>query len=321
MFVVIFYNCNLTPVSITAPPASDIFRRLRRVDFAIDVLFLVDTLLGFCCAFHHDPHEGLVTQRKGIRDAYLQSARLKLNLLAVSPLLTLPNPLSSLFGGGACKLLFKGSAKHLEKTCLKAARLTRSSRIFLFFAQLEAVRRILEDQKLLVMNGAAFRMLQIIVSLIFMCSFCGGFYFFLACNDPSPDKRPKCGYGTSTTWVGADAVFRDGRTSWDAIIARAFHFCVQTLFTIGYGDSVAPVSEVELKFAITLMLAGAVVYALVIANMTSVLANANVLYARHVDELAAVTQVIDDRDLPGLRQRIKWVSTSGRSSSACRTAI
>ena len=39
MFVVIFYNCNLTPVSITAPPASDIFRRLRRVDFAIDVLF------------------------------------------------------------------------------------------------------------------------------------------------------------------------------------------------------------------------------------------------------------------------------------------
>ena len=81
---------------------------------------------------------------------------------------------------------------------------------------------------------------------------------------------------------------------------------MQTLFTIGYGDSVAPVSEVELKFAVALMLAGAVVYALVIANMTSVLANANVLYARHVDELAAVTQVLDDRDLPeGLRQRIK----------------
>ena len=47
MFVVIFYNCNLTPVSITAPPSSNIFRRLRRVDFAIDLLFLVDTLLGF----------------------------------------------------------------------------------------------------------------------------------------------------------------------------------------------------------------------------------------------------------------------------------
>ena len=260
MFVVIFYNCNLTPVSITAPPASDIFRRLRRVDFAIDLLFLVDTLLGFCCAFH-DPHtKELVTQRKAIRDAYLQSARLKLNLLAVSPLLTLPNPFSSFFGGGACKVLFQGSSKRIaRKTCLKAARLTRSSRLFLFFAQLEAVRKILEDQKLLVMNGAAFRMLQIIVSLIFMCSFCGGFYFFLACNDPSPDKAPKCGYGTSTSWVGSDEVFRDGRTSWDAIIARAFHFCVQTLFTIGYGDSVAPVSEVELKFAVALMLAGAVV--------------------------------------------------------------
>ena len=310
MFVVIFYNCNLTPIGIATPPSSAIFRRLRRVDFAIDVLFLVDTLAGFCFAYR-DPHtKELVTQRKAVADAYSQSARLKLNLLAVSPLLTLPNPLSSLFGGGVCKVLFRGdglkSTRVMRKTCLKAARLTRSSRIFLFFAQLEAVRKILSDQKLLVMNGATFRMLQIIVSLIFMCSFCGSFYFFLACNDPEPHRSPYCGYGRSTTWVGSDIVFSMGRTSWDAVVARALHFCVQTLFTIGYGDSVAPVSEKELRFAVALMLAGALVYALVIANMTSVLANANVLYVRHVDELTAVTQVLDDRDLPeGLRQRVR----------------
>ena len=201
-----------------------------------------------------------MTQRKGIRDAYLQSARLKLNLLAVSPLLTLPNPLSSLFGGGACKLLFKGSSTRISrKTCLKAARLTRSSRIFLFFAQLEAVRKILEDQKLLVMNGAAFRMLQIIVSLIFMCSFCGGFYFFLACNDPSPDKQPKCGYGTSTPGSARTPSFSPEERPGTRLSQGPSTSACRRCSRLGYGDSVAPVSEAELKFAIALMLAGAVV--------------------------------------------------------------
>jgi hypothetical protein len=116
MFVVIFYNCNLTPIGIATPPSSAIFRRLRRVDFTIGVLFLVDTLAGFCFAYR-DPHtKELVTQRKAVADAYGQSARLKLNLLAVSPLLTLPNPFSSLFGGGVCKVWFRGDGvDHLQR--------------------------------------------------------------------------------------------------------------------------------------------------------------------------------------------------------------
>jgi len=218
--------------------------------------------------------------------------------------------------------------------CLKAARLTRSSRIFLFFAQLNAVRVTLEDTKIIVMNEATFRMTQIIVSLIFMCSFSGSFYFFLACNDNRPKRAPYCTYGNMTkptgtfvpdpdgpgyypdirrekhldgakTWVGADAVFQANR-SWDAVVARMMYFCVQTLFTIGYGDSVAPVSKDEIKFSLFLMLTGALTYALVIANMTSVLANANVLYCRHMDEINTMSQLMDDRDLPdGLKGRVK----------------
>ena len=55
---------------------------------------------------------------------------------------------------------------------------------------------------------------------------------------------------------------------------------LQTLFTIGYGDSVIPVTYDELLFACMFMMVGTFVYGLVIANMTSVLANADVLRMR-----------------------------------------
>lgn len=326
----------MTPIAIaTQPRKSNIMSQLRLVDFAFDMLFVLDTLAGFCFAFRDPDTKELVTNQKAIHDSYISSMRLKLNLLAISPIITLPNPISR---GGLCKAFLAGekakSTRVARKMCLKAARLTRSSRIFLFFAQLNAVRVTLEDTKIIVMNEATFRMTQIIVSLIFMCSFSGSFYFFLACNDNRPKRAPYCTYGNMTkptgtfvpdpdgpghypdirrekhlegakTWVGADAVFQANR-SWDAVVARMMYFCVQTLFTIGYGDSVAPVSKDEIKFSLFLMLTGALTYALVIANMTSVLANANVLYCRHMDEINTMTQLMDDRDLPdGLKGRVK----------------
>ncbi|KAH8099036.1 phosphorelay sensor kinase [Aureococcus anophagefferens] len=343
MFMVIFYNCNMTPIAIaTQPRKSNIMSQLRLVDFAFDVLFVFDTLAGFMFAFKDPDTKEIVKDQKAIGDMYMSSARLKLNLLAISPLVTLPNPFSNfLLGSGVCKSVFSGHEDKVvrvsRKMCLKAARLTRSSRIFLFFAQLNAVRVILEDKKIMIMNEATFRMTQIIVSLIFMCSFCGSFYFFLACNDNRPKRSPYCTYGNMTkptgtwdyddddgggwssgerarrekhldgakTWVGADAVFQEHR-SWDAVVARMMYFCVQTLFTIGYGDSVAPVSKDEIQFSLFLMLTGALTYALVIANMTSVLANANVLYCRHTDETNTMASLMDDRDLPdGLKGRVK----------------
>ena len=93
---------------------------------------------------------------------------------------------------------------------------------------------------------------------------------------------------------------------------------MQTLFTIGYGDSVARL-EVERKFAITLMLAGAVVYALHCEHDVGAGQRQRIMRPRR--QLAVVIRW-NDRDLPeGLRQRIKLeFGTSGRSSPACRTA-
>jgi len=52
IFVAIFYSCNLTPILVATPPRTPfVMRRLRRIDFCIDILFLLDTFSGFCYAF------------------------------------------------------------------------------------------------------------------------------------------------------------------------------------------------------------------------------------------------------------------------------
>ena len=87
---------------------------------------------------------------------------------------------------------------------------------------------------------------------------------------------------------------------------RALYFMLQTLFTIGYGDTVIPVNTKERTFACIFMITGTFIYGLVIANMTSVLANSDVLQMRFRQEMDAMNRYLDMRDVPeGLRQRIK----------------
>ena len=59
---------------------------------------------------------------------------------------------------------------------------------------------------------------------------------------------------------------------------RSIYFLMQTLFTIGYGDTVVPSkSAVEMALACIFMVIGVFGYGLIIANMTSVLANLDVV--------------------------------------------
>ena len=146
MFIVIFYNCNMTPIAIaTQPRKSNIMSQLRLVDFVFDLLFVFDTLAGFCFAFKDPDTKELVVDQKAIHDTYVSSIRLKLNLLAISPLVTLPNPFSNnVLNNGLCKAIFKGHERKQtrvsRKMCLKAARLTRSARPRPFFSK--ASRRL-----------------------------------------------------------------------------------------------------------------------------------------------------------------------------------
>ena len=72
---------------------------------------------------------------------------------------------------------------------------------------------------------------------------------------------------------------------------RSVYFLMQTLFTIGYGDSVAPSrSHTELILACIFMLFGVFGYGLIIANMTSVLSNLDVISMRFRNEMDNISR-------------------------------
>ena len=60
--------------------------------------------------------------------------------------------------------------------------------------------------------------------------------------------------GKSSTWAQADTITTQSPSS---EFPRAVYFMVQTLFTIGYGDTVVPVSTNELTYGVVIMTTGA----------------------------------------------------------------
>ncbi|KAJ8606907.1 hypothetical protein CTAYLR_008926 [Chrysophaeum taylorii] len=238
IFVVIFYNCNMTPILIGMPPPRPVRAKLRAVDTFLDCLFVADTVARFFFAFVDRDTRELVTDPKQIRDAYVASWRFKLNLAAIVALFT-------------------------------RKKIVRMSRIGMLFDQLEAVRLVLGKTRL---SDAGFRMLKIVATYVLLATSCGSFYFAVG------NKHKES-------------------ASWTDEVARAIYFMVQTLFTIGYGD-IAPTSRTEIRFTLCLMVLGALTYALVIANMTSLLSNADVSNTRRHEELQAIVHYMDARDAP-----------------------
>ena len=81
----------------------------------------------------------------------------------------------------------------------------------------------------------------------------------------------------------------------------------QTVFTIGYGDSVVPSSGNiwEMLFSCLCMLFGVFGYGLIIANMTSVIANMDVVSMRHRHEMDELAKWMIVRSVPeDLRERV-----------------
>eukprot|EP00957_Ditylum_brightwellii_P092187 7018256-Ditylum_brightwellii.AAC.1 len=87
---------------------------------------------------------------------------------------------------------------------------------------------------------------------------------------------------------------------------RSIYFLMQTLFTIGYGDSVVPSkSAVEMSLACVFMIFGVFGYGLIIANMTSVLSNLDVVSVRFRHEMDTLSRWLNFRSVPAqLKDRI-----------------
>ena len=85
---------------------------------------------------------------------------------------------------------------------------------------------------------------------------------------------------------------------------EALYWCVTTLTTVGYGD-VTPQTDAQTVYAIGVMIMGVGVYAYVIGNIASIIANLDPARARHLQHLERVTSFMHYRRLPAdLRKRV-----------------
>ena len=279
-------------------------------DAVFDFIFVLDTVLHFYRPYV-DPNTGqIVTDLKSLRKRYLGSVTFYINAIACIPILK--TPLSPFLG------------KAVQDLVMTYFNVLRMVRILHLPSQFQELKRF-RSQKGPV-NESVFRMWIILFfTLLGMCIL-GCVYFGLSTavvDDvcPSPDSFAEDILGEEM-WMADDFVITDvmdpavcllddaERQCSDCpqslFFVRSVYFLMQTLFTIGYGDSVVPSkSVVEMSLACIFMVAGVFGYGLIIANMTSVLGNLDVVSMRFRHEMDALSRWLSFRCTPeSLRERV-----------------
>ena len=310
IFLVIWYNAVLTPVRIfisrdRTPKA------LVSLDVLFDFIFVGDTLLRFYRPYIDENTGEVVTDPRLIRKKYRRSATFYVNAIACVPILKLP--ISPFLDGVQLS------------TLLTYLNVLRMIRVLHLPAQFFELKRFLERNGPI--NEPVYRMHVIFFFMVLFICECGCLYFGLSTATkvddvcPPPDDFAE-GILGEEMWVAKDTVITDvmdtrvceTRSSVDCddcpqpiFFTRSVYFLMQTIFTIGYGDTVVPSkASIEMAMACVFMIFGVFAYALTIANMTSVLANLDVVNMQFRQEQDTLSHWMSARTVPArLRQRIQ----------------
>ena len=286
---------------------------LIHVDVAFDFVFAIDTILHFYRPYVDTNTGETVADLRAMREKYLRSATFYINAIACIPLLKAP--LSSVL-----------RRQVLENVTIYF-NVLRMVRILHLPSQFQELKRFCMQKG--PVNESVFRMWVILFfTLLGMCIF-GCFYFGLSTvfvDDVCPPSEDFAEEILSEEmWIANDFVITDLMDSrvcesleksrygskcndcpQSLFFVRAIYFLMQTLFTIGYGDPVVPSrSAIEMALGCIFMVTGVFGYGLIIANMTSVLANIDVVSMRFRHEIDAISRWLSFRSTPeSLRNRI-----------------
>mmetsp|Transcript_36869 Transcript_36869/g.74859 ORF Transcript_36869/g.74859 Transcript_36869/m.74859 type:complete len:986 (-) Transcript_36869:270-3227(-) len=154
-------------------------------------------------------------------------------------------------------------------------------------------------------NSSASRMIVIVYFFLIGVCVSGCAYLFVACP---PGRRDRCrrgwkGEDIETTWAVVD---QQMTSDWSVQFVRSVYFSMQAMFTVGYGDAVAPVSRSEVVMACFLMFVGRFAYSATTAGMSSLVANSNVLTMRFKQEMDSLESYMQQHAIPnGLQTRVK----------------
>lgn len=310
IFLVIWYNSVMTPIRLFILGSDRTPSALITADLALDIIFVIDTFLHFFRPFTDKDTKRVVTSLRLIRGKYLRSFTFYTNAIACIPILKAPlSPLLDDQSNIAISTNFN---------------ILRMIRVLHFPDQFEELKQYLSRKD--PVNESVFRMGVILFfTQLIMCIF-GSVYFGLStaqienvCTGPEDFANEVM---TSETWIAEDGVITDLmdiRVCSDSLtpecescpsalfFLRSVYFVMQTLFTIGYGDPVVPSRlTIELVMACIFMLSGVFGYALIIANMTSVLSNIDVVRMRFRHEMDNVNKLLTLRSVPEtLKERVE----------------
>lgn len=310
IFLVIWYNSVITPIRIFIMSGDKTPQVLISLDVVFDFIFVADTILRFYRPYVDENTGQVVMDRHLISMKYRVSPTFFINAVACIPIIKLPiSPLLS---------------ADQQIATLTYFNVLRMIRVLHLPGQFQELKRFRERKE--PVNEPVFRMYVILFfMLLFMCE-CGCLYFglstLLVVDDicPPPEDFAEEILGEEM-WVARDPIITNVMDSsvCDAepsikcddcpqtmFFTRSIYFLMQTIFTIGYGDTVVPSkSSVEMALACAFMIFGVFAYALTIANMTSVLANLDVVNMQFRHEMDTISRWLTFRSVPAqLRQRV-----------------
>lgn len=300
IFMAIWYNSVVTPIRLFILDVHSTPPILIYLDIAFDVIFVIDTLLHFYRPYIDKETGSVVTNLQQIRLKYLRSGTFYLNVISCVPILK-----------GPIAPLFNEDTNMVLSTNFNVLRMIR---VLHFPSQFQDLKMFLSQKQTI--NDSVFRMGIILFFTQLLMCILGSIYFGTAAarvDDicPDSDKFVEDIIGTEM-WISKDFVITDVMNPntcalhqecddcpQSLFFARSVYFLMQTLFTIGYGDSVVPSrSNLELILVCFFMLFGVFGYGLIIANMTSVLSNIDVVNMRFRHEMDNLNKWMILRSVP-----------------------
>ena len=253
MVVLVLVTCVFIPYQLAFQHDVDVVGSI--VIYCLDLVFLIDIVLNFRTTYRDNGTE--IEDRAMIRGHYLRTM-FAIDLLATLPLDLLFLPWMSSDPTAVSMILF-----------FRMLRLLRIVRLFVIFSRW--MRQSSTNTGLLRIA----RLAAVIVLFIHWIS-CAWFLV------PFMQQFP------ADSWVAVQAL-EDAPAATQYI--RSLYWTVVTMTTVGYGD-ITPARDVEYVIAILVMLAGASLYAYIIANIASLLSNLDAAKVAFWSRAEAINQYL-----------------------------
>ena len=264
------------------------------LETVMDILFVIDIFVNFRTGFFSAKSGLVVYDQKKVAWRYIKSWFF-VDVLSGFPFGLLSFQLIADLS--AAKVLKGGRVLKAAKVMrfFKLTRLLKTTKIFTGMdrAAFDRVQDYLSD----VSTRSAVQMFKVLFIISFSCH-------FLACIWVAVGRRGyKSGannwlendtYVQSSGWEAGDTT---GTSTTAAVYVAAYYFCFTTITSVGYGD-IGPRSTTERIFCICLEAIGGCLYALVIAEITSIVTQKDANLKMTSERLDAISSYINNRGIP-----------------------